>query len=158
MNTRAFAGAFLRWRDEVILMKRGMHKIIAPGLWAGIGGRIEPFEHGDPLRACLREIEEETGIKAPAIACMDLRYYALCKTRDTLDTIYYFVGELSGRHPLTKTEEGTLHWINMQAALAYPMSAHTKAFYHHWVHNPAFENIYCCLEGCDGEITLKEIK
>jgi len=157
MRVRSFAGAFLQYNDEVLLMERGLHKKVAPGLWAGIGGHIEADEHNNPLAACLREIEEETGIVSSNIYGLNLRYYTVCKTKDTLDTIYYFTGSLKDKPLLIQTSEGVLHWKNKNDVLNYPMSPFIKAFYEHWLKYPDFDNIYCCITGKDGSIAVHEI-
>jgi len=143
IETRAFAGAFLRWQDEVLLMHRSIHKKISPGLWAGIGGRIEPFEINSPLSACIREIEEETGIVLAQIQELSLRYFALCNTGSTLDSIYYFSGILNEK-PLTKeTPEGTLHWVKLKDGVKLEMPKHVGTFFLHWVNNLFDSNMYC---------------
>jgi len=151
MNTRLFAGAFLRWQDEVILLKRSPHKKIAPGMWAGIGGHIEQCEINSPLTACLREIEEETGILPSQIYSLDLRYFALHKSVETLDSIYYFVGVLKEKCTFIQTSEGTLHWVNLQDGLEYQMSTHVKQIYLHWVNNLHDTSLHCFV---DSEIAL----
>ena len=146
MMTQSLAGAFLRWQDEVLLLHRGMHKKITPGLWAGIGGHIEP-DDASPYAACLREIEEETGINAEQIERLDLRYFALCESENTLDSIYYFAGVLTEKPLLRETPEGQLHWIKLLDGLALPMSELMKALYTHWVSDPNGNSLHCFIDG-----------
>ena len=54
--------AFLRNNGKYLLMKRAENRVFNPGFWSGVGGHMEPKEINDPLSACYREIEEETGI------------------------------------------------------------------------------------------------
>ena len=148
IQTRSFAGAFLRYQDEVLLIKRGMHKKISPGLWAGIGGRMEQAEMDSPVRACLREIREETGITAEQIESLHLRYFTLCKLEENLDSIYYFSGVLKEKPELCETPEGELHWIKPEEGTKLQMAPHIKAFYSHWVDNLDADGIYgVCCEG-----------
>lgn len=58
--------AFLKHGNDYLLMKRAPNRIIAPEVWSGVGGKLERDELNDPQVACLREIEEETGIIAAA--------------------------------------------------------------------------------------------
>ncbi|MCL2056502.1 MAG: NUDIX domain-containing protein [Oscillospiraceae bacterium] len=146
IKTRAFAGTFLRYQDEVILMKRGMHKKLGPGLWAGIGGHIEPSDADSPVTACFREIEEETGILPAQIESLNLRYFALLKSADTIDSIYYFVGELNEKAALRDTDEGTLHWIKLGDGIGYQMAPFMKSFYTHWVDNLSDNTFHCFLD------------
>jgi 8-oxo-dGTP diphosphatase len=151
-QTRAFAGAFLRCGDEVLLMHRSIHKKIGPGLWAGVGGHIEREEASSPVTACLREIEEETGILPEQIEHLSLRYFALLK-EEPLDTIYYFVGELKSKpERLIDTDEGTLHWVKLPDGLKLEMAAFMKAFYAHWVEDLQGDSFHCFVEDGIGRL------
>ena len=47
--------------DQILLLKRGNHpEIWQPGKWALVGGGVEEGE--EPVRACQREVKEETGL------------------------------------------------------------------------------------------------
>jgi len=142
IKARAFAGAFLRWQNEILLIKRGTHKQISPGLWAGVGGRIEEAEMESPVSACIREIKEETGITPTQIDKLQLKYFALCKTENTLDNIYYFSGLLKEKPRLYETSEGKLHWIKLTDGVNLQMATHIKAFYLHYINNLFCENIH----------------
>ena len=146
MQTIAFVGAFLKWQDEVLLMQRGKHKKLGPGLWAGIGGHIEQSEINSPLKACLREIEEETGIQSIQIENLQLRYFALCKHEDALHSIYYFSGILKEKPTLRETSEGTLHWIKLKDGINLNMTAFMKSFYVNWINNSFDSNIFCFVD------------
>ena len=145
-KTRLFAGVFLRWQDEVILMERGSHKKIAPGLWSGIGGHIEQSEMNSPITACLREIEEETGILPAQINTLDLRYFILCKSEETLDSIYYFSGVLKEKAPLRQTSEGTIHWVKLKDGAEKQMTPDIKRLYLHWIDNLCGTSFHCFLD------------
>ena len=62
-----------------------------------------------------------------------LRYFALCQAESSLDSIYYFIGTLKEKPPLRETPEGTLHWVKLEDGATLAMTAHTKAFYLHWL-------------------------
>ena len=144
-KTRLFAGAFLKCQDEVLLMKRSPHKEIAPGMWSGVGGHIEESEINSPITACLREIEEESGILPSQIEKLDLRYFALFKSAESLDSVYYFIGELKEKCSLRQTSEGTLRWVKLEDGIDYEMSNHVKRIYLHWINNLTNESLYCFL-------------
>ena len=146
IKTRAFAGAFIQWQDEVLLMKRSLNKTITPGLWAGVGGHIEQSESDSPATACLREITEETGILPIQIEQLDLRYFALCKMDDAIDSIYYFIATLKEKPPLCETDEGELYWVKIKDGITLEMSPQMKAFYLNWINNLDDDNIYCFID------------
>jgi len=145
IKTRSFAGAFLRYQGEVLLMKRGLHKRISPGLWAGIGGHIESCDNNSPLTACLREIEEETGILPVQIEQLDLRYFTLCQDMGTLDSIYYFVGILKEKPVLRQTDEGELYWVKLEDGIEKPMAHFLKSFYLQWVNHLHDDSLHCLI-------------
>ena len=47
-------------KGKVLLLKRAETKAVDPGVYSGIGGKVEPGE--SVYDALIREIEEETGI------------------------------------------------------------------------------------------------
>jgi 8-oxo-dGTP diphosphatase len=145
-KTIYFAGALLYYKGEALLMKRGPHKKYSPGKWAGIGGHVEQTETGSPGTACLREIEEETGITAGQIISLDLRYFALLKGSGELHSVYYFTGELKEKPLLTETDEGELHWIKINDGKSLPMAEHTKRIYLHWADNIDSSELKCFLD------------
>lgn len=49
---------------RVLVLKRGIDKLIDPGLINGVGGKIEALNQGEnALQAAVRELQEETGIR-----------------------------------------------------------------------------------------------
>jgi len=112
IKLRVSAGAYLYNDRKVLLMKRSPNKDIAPGLWAGIGGHLEHSELNDPTAACLREIDEETGIKPYEIQDLRLRYIIHSKRPEEIHLQYHFFGIYKGTKPLKRTDEGELHWID----------------------------------------------
>ena len=146
VKTRLFAGAFIRYQNEVILMQRSPDKKIAPGSWSGIGGHMEPHEINSPITACLREIEEETGIVPAQINTIDLRYFVLLNAEETVDSIYYFSVVLKEKCLLRQSSEGTLHWIKLQDGADRPMTSFIRQLYLHWVDN-LFDTSLHCLVG-----------
>lgn len=96
------AAAFL-WRDgRCLLMKRSPAKQIAPGVWSGVGGKLEQEELNDPRMACLREIEEKTGIPPSRIFGLALRDVIIRRRRDTLRQSYIYIGR-TDRNPTIGT-------------------------------------------------------
>ena len=84
MTTRLTAGAFLVCGNKVLLMKRGLHKELGPGLWAGVGGHLDLEDIENPraidlIETCYREVQEETGISRANIFKLQLKYIAVRK-------------------------------------------------------------------------------
>ena len=131
-NTTA---AFLKRGGEYLLMKRALSRKVAPGVWSGVGGKMECAEINDPRTACLREIEEETGIAAGWIRDLTLRYVVIRRWRDTIRQSYIYFGETSAE-PSTTTEEGELHWIPEHELLDRPYTATFAAMLTHYLQTP----------------------
>ena len=74
IKLRNMATAYLMSGSEILLMKRAAERKLAPGLWAGVGGHLEPDELNNPMEACLREIYEETGITQEQLTDIKLKY------------------------------------------------------------------------------------
>ncbi|MDR3310811.1 MAG: NUDIX domain-containing protein [Oscillospiraceae bacterium] len=104
------ATAFLKRGDEYLLMKRAANRKIAPGLWSGPGGHLEPHELNEPRSACLREVMEETGISAEHISDLRLRYIILRRRGDSIRQHYVYFGATDAVE-FADCGEGTLHWI-----------------------------------------------
>jgi len=138
------AGAFLRCGDSVLLMHRGEHKAIAPGLWSCIGGHMEPEEINDPLEACYREIAEETGLTRRAVSKLRPRYIIVHHAGEELRVVHYFTGETARTFPMPECAEGSLHWVRMGDALEKPMSFSVKEIVAHWLAHPDDDALYLC--------------
>jgi 8-oxo-dGTP diphosphatase len=103
---------FILFENDVLLMKRGLHKRAFPGMYNGIGGHIEHDE--DPMHGALREITEETGLKV-----RDLRLCGVSNIdagQDTGIMLFIFSAIAESRDFVENTEhlEGTLHWIPIE--------------------------------------------
>ncbi|MCL2203477.1 MAG: NUDIX domain-containing protein [Defluviitaleaceae bacterium] len=144
MKLRKMAGAFLTYGDEVLLIQRGLHKKLAPGMWSCIGGHIEQEEHDNPLVACFREIEEETGITCSSITGLSLRYITTRKIDDEIRTGYYFFGKTTHRCALPECAEGALHWVNISEIPNLQMTFSIKSVSTHWQNNPNCTNVFLC--------------
>ena len=131
----------MTYEDQVLLIHRGLHKKLAPGLWSCVGGHLEEGELNDPTAACLREIEEETGIVKSDIAALNLRYMTIRQVeRDIgvpeISIAYYFIGQLARLPSLIETPEGTLHFVDKAQLLAHPMGYSVGQVAQHWLNTP----------------------
>lgn len=107
---RLIAVAMLFHEDRLLMMKRSPNRTLSPGQWAGIGGHLEPYEMAAPLAACLREVEEETGLTPGDIEGLELRYIVTRLSGTDLRQQFVFTGRAK-TDKLSLTEEGELHWI-----------------------------------------------
>ena len=139
----------LGYGGKVLLMERGLHKKLAPGMWFGIGGFIEPHEINSPISACYREIEEETGIEAENIDNLELRYMTIQYSDGAIEIMYYFIGALNHLYDLIDTDEGKLHWVDENDALDLPMSVPVKTIMKQWLSTPDETGIMLCVIDSD---------
>jgi len=143
------AMAFLSRDGEYLLMKRSPDKKISPGVWSGVGGKLERWELNDPRAACLREVEEETGIPSAHIFGLALRYVIIRRSRDTIRQTYIYFGE-TDMDPTIATGEGELHWVPVGALLD---RAYTQTFAHmlqHFVERPDAGRVIVGVAGNEG--------
>jgi len=156
MTTRITAGAFLSCGDKVLLLKRGLHKELGPGMWAGIGGHMELDDIKNPraldhLKACYREVQEETGIIKSDIHNLKLRYIALRKDGNDIRLHYHYFGEVESELPLPECDEGELYWVPKNEIADLPKSTSVREAVDHWLQNPDSEDVYFVAVHTDGE-------
>ena len=132
--------AFFRRGREYLLMHRAPNRVVAPGMWSGVGGKLERAELNDPEIACLREILEETGIQAEQIRDLTLRYLLVRRHRDTIRLTYVYFGETDAE-PTVTTDEGELHWVPESALLDRPYTKTFAAMMKHYLQTPDPERV-----------------
>jgi 8-oxo-dGTP diphosphatase len=129
---RLMSVAVLFHGDHMLMMKRSPNRTLSPGKWAGIGGHLEPAEIGDPYAACLREVEEETGLRPEDIEGLELRYILLRLNGRDLRQQFVYVGRALKRE-VTPTDEGELHWIHMNDVLNRDIPYVFRTVLQHWL-------------------------
>jgi 8-oxo-dGTP diphosphatase len=106
------AGAFLKNSGCYLLMKCSSKRKIAPNVWSCIGGHMETYELNDPIKTCLREIKEETGITGEHIFNLKLRYIIIRRYKETIRQNYiYFRSKRIKRNLWIRKKE---HYIGFQ--------------------------------------------
>lgn len=149
IRTRLIAAALLfNSRGELLMMKRSPHRTLSPGLWAAVGGHMEPREIGDPQASVLREIEEETGIAASDIHGLRLQYILIRLNGDEIRQQFIYVGRTESE-PSVQTEEGELHWIARGAILHRPLPFIFRSLLEHYVRNGPADHIWIASAGRD---------
>jgi 8-oxo-dGTP diphosphatase len=146
---RLMSVAMLFHGDDMLMMKRSPNRTLSPGKWAAVGGHMEPDEIGDPLAACLREVEEETGLKPDDIEALELRYILLRLNGRDLRQQFIYVGRVKRRDVL-QTDEGELHWIPRSEILNRDIPYVFRTLLEHWLQNGPAEHIWM------GTATLEE--
>jgi 8-oxo-dGTP diphosphatase len=131
------SAALLTYEGRVLLMKRSGSRTFAPGIWGPVGGHVEPEEINDPQTACLRELEEEMGLKPQDINGLRLRYVLLRREADELRVHYFFSGSARTAAVRNLTDEGELHWLEPATLDVLPMSYTFRAVLRHWLAAPA---------------------
>ena len=140
------AGAFLKNGNKYLLIKRSPNKKIAPNLWSCIGGHMEKDELNNPLEACFREIEEETGIKKEEVFNIKLRYLIIRQYKNIIRQSYIYFGETKVEK-FIDTEEGTLHWINEEDLLSKEYTKTYTEMVKHYLKNKLCEKIFAGIAG-----------
>jgi len=147
MTTKITAGAFLICGDKVLLMKRGLHKKLAPGLWAGIGGHLDMEDIKDPraidiIETFYREVWEEANIAKTDIKNLQLRYIVVSKLENQISWHYHYFGELENEITPLKCAEGEFHWVDRKGIIDLPMSATVLEAIKHWLTHPDESKVF----------------
>lgn len=128
------AVAFLfKDKQDVLFLKKDSNSTFLAGHLVPIGGHIEGDEINNPEKACLREIEEETGLLETNISNLTLRYIVLrMKDNKEIRIQYVYFGDVSKESKVVESEEGQLSWINYDKIFDQNVSATTKEIITHY--------------------------
>jgi len=137
IRTRMLATAMLFNGNDLLMMKRALTRTLNPGMWAAVGGHLEPEEINDPRTACLREIFEETGLRESDLTDMHLQYILIRLNQQEIRQQYIYTAHTT-RRDVAQTDEGTLHWIPRDQVLGrdIPFIFH-KLLEHYFAAGPA---------------------
>ncbi len=118
--------ALIWCNGKVLLLKRANNKKVDPGLYAGIGGKVEP--HESFYEALIREIEEETGLTE----LESVRPYSVTQhpypPTDSEWVNIYFVVAIPKQVEVKATEDGTFHWVDPKKTDSLPMPDDIKEY------------------------------
>ncbi|MDA8344858.1 MAG: NUDIX domain-containing protein [Thermaerobacter sp.] len=126
MRTRQMVVAFLERPSGILMLQRSPTARLFPGVWAGVGGHIEPHELNDPRAAIEREIAEETGLAPDELVGLRLRAVVLRLAGDEMRQQYVYLGTTNRDVPET-SPEGRVEWVPRSQVLGLPMSEATRA-------------------------------
>lgn len=133
--------AYLLNNGNVLLMERSSQKSFIPGVWSGIGGHVEPTEYGDLKSACLREIEEETGLQSADMQDLVLSYVILRQRKHELRQQFIYFGRTTTTE-LGTTDEGTLHWIPSSQVFDCRMTDSNRLLLKHYFDNEPSNQVW----------------
>jgi 8-oxo-dGTP diphosphatase len=139
------AVAFLLSEEqEVLFLQKKQKDTFLAGLLVPIGGHIEGNEINEPQYACLREIEEETGLKGEHIENLTLRYIVhRIKENQEIRIQYVFFGNVSKNTTLLESDEGSLAWVGYKDIPSRNVSATTIEIVKHYNEiGKSTENLY----------------
>lgn len=134
VKLRNMACVYIFNKDSVLMMKRSKSSRIFPDFWVPVGGHMEPDEINDPLKACLREVYEETGIKENNLKDLELRYITVRRKDNEIRNQYIYFANTTVK-TLSDTEEGKLYWIDQSDLLNLKMSVTNKTVLKHYFSN-----------------------
>ena len=156
INLRNAATAILFNGDNCLLIKRSPDKLIAPNVWSGVGGHMEPHEINNPLEACYRELMEEAGIPRANIHNLKLLYIIMRRSKNEIRQHYCYFGETS-QTDVIDTDEGKLFWIPKSEILDREYTKSFTAMMEHYVvRDPQDEAVYVGVtRNKDGEFIMK---
>jgi len=107
---------FLTRDNQVLLIRGALDKRLWAGLYNGIGGHVEAGE--DVYSACLRELEEETGIKVSDIHLCGI--ITIDSSKEVGVCIFVFRGECQHGDPRPSTE-GSVEWVALREIHHLPL-------------------------------------
>ncbi|MDX5475663.1 MAG: NUDIX domain-containing protein [Bacillaceae bacterium] len=134
MKLRQFAVAFLiNENQEVLFLQKKLEGTFLAGFLVPIGGHIEGHEMNEPQNACIREIEEETGIKSDLIKNLSLRYIVhRVKDNKEIRIQYVFFGSVPKSISLIESDEGSLTWVRYEDIGKQHVSVTTQEIVKHY--------------------------
>ncbi|MBI4764459.1 MAG: NUDIX domain-containing protein [Deltaproteobacteria bacterium] len=132
ITLRPMTTAFILNGESILMIKRSLHKELHPGKWAGIGGHIEMEEFKKPQYACLREINEETGLKEHDLSNLELRYIVLSRESNEIrQQFIYFAFSL--KREIHSSGEGELKWILKKDVMKLEMPPSHRMVLNHYL-------------------------
>ena len=147
--------ALIWCKDKVLMLKRAKDKKVDPGVYSGVGGKVEP--HESFYAALLREIEEETGLTE----FKSIRAYSITQHPfPPLDSEWvnvYFIVEIDNQVEIRPTEDGIFDWLDPKEVDNLPMVQDLKDYLKILSQNPQAFIFGFFDHNKEGELTEKKI-
>ncbi|SDD23491.1 8-oxo-dGTP diphosphatase [Paenibacillus sp. UNCCL117] len=141
IRARMMATAMLFNQEDLLMMKRSETRTLSPGLWAAVGGHLEPHEINDPQSAVLREIHEETGLLQEDLEDLQLRYILIRLNQQEVRQQFIYTST-ARRRDITQSDEGTLHWIPRQQVLNREIPFIFHKLLEHYFQHPSSTHVW----------------
>lgn len=126
--------ALIWCKGKVLLQKRAVTKKVDPGIYSGVGGKVEP--HESFYDALLREIKEETGLtKFKSIKPYSITQHPYPPTDSEWVNVYFNV-TIKEQVKIPPTEDGSFDWIDPKDVDSLPMVADLKEYVSILTQNP----------------------
>ena len=126
--------ALIWCKGKVLLLERAKNKKVDPGLFSGIGGKVEP--HESYYDALIREIKEETGItEIESIRPFSVTQHPLPQSELEWVNIYFIVN-IGKQVKIKSSVEGTFHWIDPNDIESLPTPTDIKDYFKILLQNP----------------------
>ena len=111
--------ALIWCKGKILLLKRADNKSVDPGVYSGVGGKVEP--HESFYYALIREVKEETGlIKFDSIRLYSITQHPYPPTGAEWVNIYFNV-TVPEQTKVPTTEDGQFDWIDPKDIDNIPM-------------------------------------
>ncbi|WP_051250464.1 NUDIX domain-containing protein [Paenibacillus harenae] len=141
ITLRQMSVAFLFHEEKVLLMEKPKNNSFVSGMVVPIGGHLEQHEMNTPKEACLREVEEETGLTSADLTGLELKYIIL-RIKETEIRLQYVYFSNVKHMTVRESEEGKLSWIDVKLADELNVTATTKYIFKHFSENKNSSEIY----------------
>lgn len=126
--------ALIFCEGKILMLKRADNKKVDPGLYGGIGGKVEP--HESFYGALIRKIEEETGLtEFESIKPYSVTQHPYPPTDSEWVNIYFIVN-IAKQVEIKPTEDGTFYWIDPKEALSLPTAQDIHDYLEILIKNP----------------------
>jgi 8-oxo-dGTP diphosphatase len=113
-------------RGEVLMQQRSPHKKLLPGAWSPTTGCVQAGE--DAVTGCLRELEEELGLKA-APEELELVEHRRSRELGTLcDVFFLFKGPSISQLRLQQEEVAQVCWMPVEEVEALIQAGRTYTY------------------------------
>ena len=99
---------------EFLLLRRSMNTIY-PGIWQGVTGKIENSE--TPYQTALRELEEETGLKAYKLFTVDKVNMFYDAKKDTMNLVPVFGAIVKSNDIILSKEHTEYKWCDLNETI-----------------------------------------
>jgi 8-oxo-dGTP pyrophosphatase MutT (NUDIX family) len=108
---KAGAEIYIMCKNQVLMFRRGSASPMFPNVWVGPGGHVDTNE--DFLKAALREVYEETGVKASADS-VSLKALAIHRRPEKQTTwiLPVFLTKILELQTTRNSHEGVAEWID----------------------------------------------